>query len=366
MDKPIVILFVLFETLAIGGLFLLYPRIARRGLLFGVYVGEERWAGDDARRIVRAWQRSILVLTLLCVTIGAILYFMFRNAAGLLAPLILLVGCIALYLRAYFQARELAVTGPPAAVAVMEIPEPPSRLPGLVLAAGIVGGLIAVSYAAMHYGDLPERVPTHFGPSGLPDAWRPKSFWTVMLSPLLTLVLGVGLGGAVILTSRAKRAIRFPQTRLSMEAQRRFRRAFTRFLALISLLTSVMLTWMSISATRVGMGISRSLSYVPMALTLCLVVVALAGMLYIAIRMGQGGARLERDAGNAPLTDGLADNRHWVLGAFYINKEDPSIFIEHRFGFGYTINFGNWKAVALLAAFLGTILGLVLIAILTG
>jgi uncharacterized membrane protein len=151
-----------------------------------------------------------------------------------------------------------------------------------------------------------------------------------------------------------------------MDAQRRFRTAFTRFLALVSLMTTAMLTMMSISATRVGMGVSKSLSYLPMVLAFGLVVVGLAGTLYLAIRMGQGGARLERAAGDAPLTNGLADNRHWVLGAFYVNRDDPSIFIEHRFGFGYTINFGNWKAVALLVGFLGTLFGLLLVATLKG
>lgn len=44
-----------------------------------------------------------------------------------------------------------------------------------------------------------------------------------------------------------------------------------------------------------------------------------------------------------------------MLGAFYINRDDPSIFVEKRFGIGYTINFGNPKAVALLVAFLAII-----------
>jgi uncharacterized membrane protein len=81
-------------------------------------------------------------------------------------------------------------------------------------------------------------------------------------------------------------------------------------------------------------------------------VYAVGGSLYLMFRYGQGGARLERGAGHAPLTDGLADNSRWVLGAFYVNRDDPSVFVEKRFGIGYTINFGNPKAVALLVLFL--------------
>ncbi len=35
------------------------------------------------------------------------------------------------------------------------------------------------------YSSLPTRVPTHFGPAGLPDAYAQKTFWTVFL-PALT------------------------------------------------------------------------------------------------------------------------------------------------------------------------------------
>lgn len=351
----------LIEALVIGGMFLLYPRIARRGLLFGVYVGEERWDGEEARQIIRSWQTGIAVWTVVCIVMGLAVFPVYEKpAATALAPLALLAGCVVLFLRAYFRARTMAVAGPPPAVAVLEEPEPPSMWPLLVIAIGILCGVIALSHAAMHYQDLPARVPTHFGPSGRPDAWRPKSFRTVMLLPLLTLVMGIGMGVMVFLVSRAKRAMRFPQTQISIDAQKRFRLAITRFLGCVSIVVVVMLAVMSVGSIRVGLGLSTGLPPIGMALALVLVALALGGTLYIAIRYGQGGARLERAAGNAPLVDGLADNRHWVLGSFYVNRDDPSIFVEHRFGFGYTINLGNWKAVAFLIAFLGTILFLAL------
>lgn len=358
------ILLTLLEALVIGGLFLIYPRIARRGLLFGVYVGEERWDGDEAREIAKSWQVSIVVWTIVSVCLGMGLFLRFRSPiVAPVSPLVLTAGCLVLYLRAYFRARSLAAPGPPAAVAVLAETKPSTILPTFVLMVGVLGGVVALSYATMHYADLPSIVPTHFGPSGKPDAWHPKSFWTVMLLPLLTLVLGVGMGGMVFFTSRAKRAIRFPQTQISVEAQTRFRQAVTRLLSGIAIVVTVMLTVGSISSIRVGLGLATGLSPIMMVLAIGLGLFAIGGTLYLAFHYGQGGARLERAAGNAPLTDGLADNRHWVLGTFYVNRDDPSIFVERRFGFGYTINFGNWKAVALLAGFLVVLLGLAAAAI---
>jgi uncharacterized membrane protein len=354
-------LILLFEALVIGSLMLLmllYPRIARRGLLFGVYVGEERWDSPEARRIVRGWQAAVVVWTLASIGIVSALFQVFRTPFFMgMAVLFVAVSGMGLYLWAYFRARALAVPGPPPpAVAALARSEGTPLLPFFILAACVLCAVFAFVYCAARYSDLPARVPTHFGPSGHPDAWRPKSFWTVMLMPLMTLIIGTGMGGVVYFTATAKRAPRYPQLQVSAEAQLKFRRAVTRFLSAISIVVTVMMTMISVGSVRVGLGLATNLSPWTMGITVVLVVLALGGTLWLALHYGQGGARLERSAGNAPLTDGLADNRNWVLGVFYVNRDDPSIFVKRRFGFGYTINFGNWKAVAFLAAFIGLIL----------
>jgi uncharacterized membrane protein len=131
----------------------------------------------------------------------------------------------------------------------------------------------------------------------------------------------------------------------------------TRFLSGVAILTTMMMALLSVASIQVALGRSDRLPMGFMALTVVLLVYSLGGALYLALRYGQGGARLERSAAAAPLTDGLADNRRWLLGMFYVNRDDPSIFVEKRFGLGYTINFGNPKALSLLVAFLVVILG---------
>jgi uncharacterized membrane protein len=366
------VLIILVETLVIGGLPLLYPRIARRGLLFGVYVGEERWDGAEARQITRSWQIGMILWSLASAGLSILFFLWYRNPIGMAIvmtalPLALTVVTMAVFLRAYYRARTLAAPGlPPPAVALLSVPETPLTLPIAVLVIGILCGICAVSYAAMHYANLPAHVPTHFGPGGRPDAWRPKSFRTVMLLPLLTLIMGAGLGGMALLVSRAKRALRFPQTQISVEAQMRFRQAVARFLCGIALLVTAMLTVGSVGSIRVGLGLDEGLPQSMMVIGIGLGVLAFGGTLYLALHYGQGGARLERSAGNAPLTNGLADNRYWVLGAFYVNRDDPSIFVERRFGFGYTINFGNPKAVAFFLGFIILILALAVAAVVKG
>ena len=355
------------ETLVAAAFMLIIPLITRRGLLFGVYVGEQQWGGDEARRITRSWYAWMVGALVLSLLLGVVTATSFPGRPGLavLLVFVFLGGALVCYLRAYFQARGLAgAVAIPTAAAPLIVDTPASlALPLVALGFGIVGGAIAIGYSWLNYPDLPVRVPTHFGPSGAPDAWSPKSVRSVMLLPLMTLFMGIVLGVMACFTARAKRAIRQQDGGVSIQAQMRFRQATARFLSGIVFLVTIMLTLMSIVSVRTGLGLASGMPNGLMAIVILMVVYAIGGSIYIALRYGQGGARLERRAGSAALTDGLADNERWILGALYVNRDDPSIFVEKRFGLGYTINLGNPKAVFFVVLFSVVIAAIIILGV---
>lgn len=348
--------------LVVGGLLLIPPLFARRGLLFGVYVGEERWTGDEARRITRGWYGGMAAAIAICGAIGELLAYLQAGPAGALVAVIgLVIAGWLVFLRAHFRARALAVAGTPQAAAVLVRESPRSLLiPSVALAIAVAGGLVSLSYAWVHYGELPASFPTHFGASGRPDSWSPRSFWSVMLLPLAGLAIGTTVGIMACLIARAKRAIRFPDGGISVMAQMRFRRAMALFLSGLVVLVTAMLTVMSIYSIRTALGLASGLPRRLPVLVGALLTYAIGGSLYLAFRYGQGGARLERAAGGAPLTNGLADNQRWILGVFYVNRDDPSLLVERRFGLGYTLNFGNPKAIGLAVVFLIIVFAIIL------
>ncbi len=359
MEKEITWIFLLVVAGVTGGFYLLFPRITRRGLLFGVYIGEEAFAGEEARRITRSWYWGMSLWVAACVGVGLVAGIQRQSLLGSLVSLALLpIGFLEEYLRAYSKARRLAAQGsaPKAAAFIVDEESKPLFLPYLAIGFGLAGGLYAIGFAWSHFAELPNLIPTHFGLLGRPDQWRPRSIFRAMMPAYLCLVLGVGTAAMAHLIGQAKRAIRSDDHGLSFQAQQRFRRIMANYLAVVSLLLTAMLTTLSQSSIRVALGWDQALSPAMMIMTMVLVAVALAGSIYIALKYGQGGSRLERGAANRPLTDGLADNRLWVLGMFYVNREDPSIFVERRFGFGYTLNLGNPKAIALLCGFFGLII----------
>ena len=361
----LLVVILLLQTLAIGILLLIQPRISRRGLLFGVYVGEDRWSGDEARAITSRWTRDILAAMVATPLLGLAVAATAPSSPGrvtggaVLSILLLSLVSYAEYLRAHLQARRLAVPGAPAAAALVgELPHS-LVVPGASLVFASLSGIAIVAYAALHYSEMPLQIPTHFGFSGAPDAWSPRSFGSVMALPLGAMLMGISLAAIACLTARAKRAIRVGDGGVSLSAQLQFRNVTALFLSGVAILVSAMMCSMAYYSVRTSLGLASGLPWYSTVLTGILLVYAIGGSLFLAFRYGQGGARLERTAGAAPLANGLADNSHWVLGMFYVNRDDPSFMVEKRFGVGYTLNFGNRKAVALFVVFLGFILFMV-------
>ena len=73
----------------------------------------------------------------------------------------------------------------------------------------------------------------------------------------------------------------------------------------------------------------------------------------LAFRYGQGGSRINRGRKKGTVLNACDDDRHWKAGIFYFNREDPSLFVEKRFGVGFTFNLARpviWAVVAGIAA----------------
>jgi uncharacterized membrane protein len=80
---------------------------------------------------------------------------------------------------------------------------------------------------------------------------------------------------------------------------------------------------------------------------------------------GQGGTRLVGSAGAdsgavAPVGDRTPD-KHWKLGLIYINRNDPALFVEKHFGFGYTLNLGHPGAWIFLAVLVAVVVAIIFI-----
>ncbi len=355
------------ETALVGALFLALPRFLRRGLLFGVYVGEEASESGRAREIRALWTKAGTIWLVLSLAVAATVAHLGKPPwSAILAVHLPIAGFFVLYLVCHRRARALRperTAPPPAAATLVATPRGSSLLPAFVLAACVGLALAHFVYAIAAWPRLPERMPIHFGADGLPDGWSAKSAASVFLFPAIGFVMALTMGGATWLVSIAKRAVRTDDGGRSLAAQERFRTAMTRYLAGVALLAQFLMSGLGILSLEVALGSRAGLGAATWILLAGLLLWTFGGIVYLLVRVGQGGARLEGAASASALTDGLADDRHWKAGLLYYNPEDPSIFVEHRFGLGYTVNFGNGKAVAFVLFAVFAPLGLAVAAI---
>jgi uncharacterized membrane protein len=346
--------FTVLRAVLIGGILLIIPHITRKGLLFGTYVGEELAAGGEARSLKRRWYRGCVLLILLAAASGLLISYLGSPIAGNLtcAAILVLVGPI-LYFRLHFASRKLV---PPAAVrqgasaaAPLAVEDPRgATFAKITMAICILIGLAAVVYAWMSYGSIHLQLPILSDQTGEESG---EHFTRVMLAPVMDLLIPPFFALLALLTANAKHSIRGGSGGRSVEAQSAFRTAMTKGLSGTALFLCALLSFISFEYSRAGLTLSRILLIGVLVISVAMLVFMLGYFIRIFLKYGQGGSRIEEGSTEAPLTNGLADNTYWVGGIFYVNKDDPSIAVEKRFGFGYTFNYGNWKAILLVVVY---------------
>lgn len=354
MNPTTISIFYTGVTIVVGLILVVVPRYSRRGLLFGVYVGEEAHDSEPARSLRARWTGWLVLVLLIAVAAAIVSGPLGLGEYARFAPILLLLGFSATFTWAHFVARRMAVQSHAPSVAVLEATEPHTLFQSLTLALVLVVGVAIFAYAVVAYADLPPSLPTEFDETGQVTRWIEKSIGAVLLLPFMTLAFGGFLAVLAILMTGAKRSLRHPQTAVSAEAQSRFRTAVSRFLSGVALLVTTILGTMSLGIVEMAQGHRNPMIVLGAVIGGVTFLYTIGGVIYLIARYGQGGSRLERQAVGAggALTNGLADNRLWKLGVFYVNREDPSMFVEKRFGLGYTINFANPKAVGLMVGLL--------------
>jgi uncharacterized membrane protein len=337
-----------FILLFTGVFSLLIPSLTRRDLLFGVTVSPNARASAAGRKIIAYYRIavSLLTLTLLAALVAVVVA---APDAWIESPW-LAIGLIAAifieaipYLFAYRASTQLRA---PAGSLTPESSAPAAELRPRhygdyvplfweLLPVAIIAGTVA--YLASQYASAPAVIPTHFDVAGNPDRYAAKSigsYFALVWTQLGVEALITGLG---ILVVRSKAA--------PGRAEQRFRVAWLRALFGIKTLILALLGFLAVvtaQAATSGKGPSSLIIVVPLAV----VGVIIVGVVVLAVRTGQGGARLGPPAETA--TD-RTDDRHWFLGAIYHDRNDPAIFVERRFGVGWTLNVANpWAIVALI------------------
>jgi uncharacterized membrane protein len=356
-----------FPVLLIGVIAWMLPVVVPCSVPFGVRIPGARAKEPVIAQQRQIYRRGVAAITLAVATV--VLATGDRPPLGGLGVAAELVGALALFQVArrrimaakhrehwFGGLRQVVVTD----TSLRTDPEP---FPWRWAAPSIVLTAATVVIAILRYPHLPARLATHFDAAGHPDRFgstSPASAFGPVAAQVLGTALLVGLA-ALVLRSKAQLDAEEPQT--AGTRHRRFVSSGARALLLLAACLSVTTLLTSMTAWKL-IGLARPTGALVASMPLLGVVVVVA----VLVRVGQSGSRLRIRAspgtGSARRTTAVNrdDDRYWWIGLLYLNRDDPSLLVPHRFGLGWTLNLARPTAWAIIAATIGIPAGAPLIA----
>lgn len=195
------------------------------------------------------------------------------------------------------------------------------------------------------YDYFPDQIPMKFNLNGEITNIASKTYGTVLwpvfaqITMLLIFVL-VQYG-----ISSSKQIIESSDPEGSVKRNIIFRQRWSKFSMVFSFLLIAMFYFIMLSMRFDWSGKVQTI--VP----LVFIGLILIGTLILTITTGQGGSRIKLSDNAERGSETSADHdKYWKLGLFYFNWNDPAIFVEKRFGVGWTINFARPIAWIILLA----------------
>lgn len=198
---------------------------------------------------------------------------------------------------------------------------------------------VCVIVNIIHYPKLPYKFPTHWGIDGKPNGYSIKSYSSIFSMPLVQLFMVTIMFFSYKSIGWSKREINPNAPEESKIRNLKFRRIWSIYIIVINYVMMFILAIGDLQTMQIINPDSRMI--LPFVLIITLGITAVS--IIISIKVGQGGSKLkiesENKVNNIEVRD---DDRFWKLGnTIYYNKDDPSVFVEKRFGIGWTVNAGT-------------------------
>lgn len=198
----------------------------------------------------------------------------------------------------------------------------------------LAAATIAITFA--NYQQIPDHLPMQYDFSGNVTNWTEKSLKSVLLFPIMQVYMAALFLFINTIIGKAKQQISAANPEQSMMQNIKFRRRWSVFTIImgIGLVLLFMLTQLSLMYPINKQAL--------MAAPLVFTVATLVGTIVLSVTTGQGGSRVKAvGKGEKGKVINRDDDRYWKLGIFYFNPNDPSIFLEKRFGIGWTNNWAH-------------------------
>ncbi|WP_257346833.1 DUF1648 domain-containing protein [Pseudalkalibacillus decolorationis] len=207
------------------------------------------------------------------------------------------------------------------------------------------------------YDQIPDKIPMQYNFEGEITNWMEKSYRSVLVMPIMQVYLTLLFLFINTMIARAKQQVNAENPEQSLQQNVIFRRRWSAFI--IATGTALTLLFSLVQLSFIYPINHRVLTIVPIIFGIGVTL----GSIVLSFSTGQGGSRVKVSAEGTGKVIDRDDDQHWKLGQFYYNINDPSLFLEKRFGIGWTINLARplaWMillVIILLAVSIPIVLG---------
>lgn len=198
--------------------------------------------------------------------------------------------------------------------------------------------LITVLIAFAFYDRIPAQIPVQWDSQFNVNRSIPKSVWGVLALPGIQLLMipVLNYSNHAIVKSKQRLSPLDPQG--ASESSRRFREAWSNLTFGITIATQLLISLLLLYSLFSD-GKHQWFLFV---LITAFLLYTLGGTFYLTFKYGQAGEKLLGE--EQQYYEDPDEEEQWKYGIFYFNKEDPSVFVEKRFGIGTTLNYARWQA----------------------
>jgi uncharacterized membrane protein len=347
----------------------LVPSFTQRTLVFGVRVPPNRLGHPALQRARRGYYIGLVGIAVLAIAAEAMVDSHLFNDLGIADPVILMAALLAEFVDYYLCHRYVRkvkqeddwyagqrqvviadtawMSGDRGKGGVWLVWALPSLV---ILAATAVLGII-------EFPRIPEVFPVHFDLQGQPNGWAHKSVLSVFLPVVLQLMVTLIIGSLTALAVRAPLRIDASEPNESARREWLMARRIIQGVWLLCACINAVLLWINAviwtQAGRLGTEVMMAVNVI-----VPVVVVAMLFWLYITARTTresggrhadfsssqlqatgpQGTGAVDTSSGHPGRLVPRDDDRYWIAGVFYFNRDDPSVLVPKRFGAGWTFN----------------------------
>ncbi|EAD5565979.1 DUF1648 domain-containing protein [Listeria monocytogenes] len=341
------IIIYIFVSIAIISLQAITPFVIRKSECFGVNVGERANRNAELTRLKKQYVGQVVLWTSFVAIIGIALIQGFHSSENMQAGIFIasmfgqLIVSFIIYYRFHHTTlqwkRDKIEAGEISTNSIIMVDTSFHRRKMVISYTWFVVPLlifiITLAITVVFYPVAPADFPIHFDMSGAVTDTVAKSPRVVLLLPMMQLGMIALFIFINFVIARSKQSVENENPTDSLKRGLLFRQISSK--TMLIMCTIMVIDFLIM---QVVMLLALPVEWIMITMIISVVLI-LFGTVLLAVKVGQGGSRLkfadQPDGVNKPIRD---DDSFWKAGVIYFNRNDPALFVEKRFGIGWTIN----------------------------